>query len=442
MDSLSLTVLLAVVNFLICSVAFFLKPYPIVTIFHLTLLSSFITYGIRPLFSALLGGFTLYPTPLGWSAYNLGLLYSLLFTVPYVATYLLLRTKKSFNQKAISLTGIRLSFFSVLLTLFTGAIAVLAIHVLSQGRWLPVARNQTITSVVPFGKILFPSAVIPLSVSIPALVLILFRYRHCRIKFIFVVVLLVCVSLLLILLYQRGFFLSGILWSVFLYERIFKKLTYRKAFIVGLICFLSLFILRPFAVFIASGGKTKPDISLFLKKNFLFAFAASPNFDAPDVWQVFVWYVSEHGYLEGKSFYAFPARFLRPIDRLELDLKTSVDLINEFYWGEIYWETNFAFAVSSAQEIYLNFGPILIPCFAVLSGLWTYFLDSWLYRFRRVTLFRLFLIVVAFKMGSLGGELAQTVQWAVGYAIVGMVLSFPEEIALKQRAKNRNLYRV
>lgn len=81
-------------------------------------------------------------------------------------------------------------------------------NLLSNGKWLPTMRNVTITTAVPMGKVLFPIAVLPLTMSIP-LSFILYKKNP---RFLLLSLSSVLFSFLLLsLLYQRGFILMGLI---------------------------------------------------------------------------------------------------------------------------------------------------------------------------------------------------------------------------------------
>src|SRR5688572_25533491 len=138
----------------------------LITLFHLALAVQFFAFVARPCLTIITDGLTLYPTNPGWQFYEKGLWLQLVFVSLYVGGYLLLevRTKKKVVEDRFLLER---SAPAILWSFLLGTAAVGLIILLSGRAWLPSEREQTLTSVVPFGKVLFPLAVITLSTSIP-----------------------------------------------------------------------------------------------------------------------------------------------------------------------------------------------------------------------------------------------------------------------------------
>jgi len=294
MDSLSVTIALALLHALVLALAVILTLRPAITIFHLSLAGALLTWVIRPLLAVSEGGFMLY-TARGsdWSLYNLGLLYQLIFNIFYCLGYIALfrrNLSRTPPKSAVSLTG-------YLLSLLLGLATVFVIIVLSGDNWLPTKRNTTITMAVPGGKILFPLAVIPLSMIIPLSYML---YRRNRALVIFPTLFLSISSLSL--LYQRGFVLLGIIVAIFLHNQ-YSNLGYLTAFALILILLIAASIIRP--VVNAVLGSDVDFADIFNIKSFLLY---GPNFDSPDVWPIVVQYFEENGPLLGASILGVPAK--------------------------------------------------------------------------------------------------------------------------------------
>ncbi|QBS37602.1 glycosyltransferase [Thermaerobacter sp. FW80] len=222
------TVALAGAHLALVAVALERTRRPLLTGFHVFLGLDAVAYGLRPLASVLIGGYLLYglpadlhpggapvsflpPAPVepaAWAAYNRGLALQLGFAAALVAAYLLVRPvppsvpgdaparpvgsarslgsrspdglpparpsparpspaprNRTGAQVARTAAHLRVAW---LLSLLVGTGAVVAMHVLSDGAWLPGRRGgTTVTAAVPYGKILFPLAAIPLAASLP-----------------------------------------------------------------------------------------------------------------------------------------------------------------------------------------------------------------------------------------------------------------------------------
>ncbi|GAB6876190.1 sugar transferase [Thermaerobacter litoralis] len=256
------TLLLALAHLLLVAVALWRTRRPRLSGFHVFLGLHALAYGLRPLLNALTGGYLLYglpaalvpegaavsflpPTPVepaGWAAYNRGLALQLAFAAALVAVYGVVWSRAGSRGAP----GVRGRFrpwegetpdrnqdglqdgsrarrhleIAWLLSLAVGVGAVVAMHVLSGGRWLPGHRGgTTVTAAVPFGKILFPLAVIPLAASLP-----LARAtaptpgdRRAGAPITLAAGSLLAAGLLL-LLYQRGFLLNALVATAFVDE--------------------------------------------------------------------------------------------------------------------------------------------------------------------------------------------------------------------------------
>ncbi|MEM3433767.1 MAG: hypothetical protein QXI12_03445 [Candidatus Methanomethyliaceae archaeon] len=184
------------------------------TLFHLFLVTSALAFVVRPALALLAGGYTLYPTGDTWASYTLGLVYQLIFNWCFIIGYMLVRPQaKKKDLPAVTTSTSR----GWCLSLLVGVATLGVIHTLSGGVWLPTARFRTITSAVPFGKVLFPLAVIPLSMGLPLGYLVALGKRMLRP---IVTIAVAGAILLLSLLYQRGFVISGLVVAILLAEKI------------------------------------------------------------------------------------------------------------------------------------------------------------------------------------------------------------------------------
>lgn len=418
MEELSLTYWLALGHLTLYGTAFRLTRYPVVTVFHLLLATQVIAFVLRPVLAALKGGYTIYPVEASLEAYNLGLLYQLVFALFYVTGYLAVRKGRPKVIPGILPDVLR----GYLVSLSIGVVAVGLIHVLSQGAWLPTARSATLTSVVPLGKILFPLAVIPLSLSLPLAYL---AYRR-RPRLWPILGLGVSVAFILLsLLYQRGFVIYGLILIVFLYERL-KGLGYLKAGFAALLAIFLLAFLRPLASVIAGGESLERGFFTRIE-----SFVLGPSFDNADVWPIAIAYVQDKEVLLGETFLTIPARFLSPSLRQQLGLTTAGDKLNEFYWGDAYWRNNFGFNVTLPQELLLNFGGWLL-ILGFVPGLLTWLVDRWLQQRQRLTVTGMYVMGAIFFTGGFVGEIGGIVQWGLAFILVGWLIGTVARVRIFQ----------
>jgi hypothetical protein len=429
-SSPSLTIVLASLHAFLYLSFLLLTFRPAFTLFHLFLATQTVAFVLRPILSAADGGFSLYGGPLAF--YNeglfLNLLANLLVGLGYLVSYAGRNPKASqpyrYSRSSL-LKGTWISFG-------LGLTALALIHFLSGGAWLPSARGEAITRVVPFGKVLFPLAVIPFSFSLASsILLIFFMLREAKlplpknsIGLLFLLLVGVTSAVSLTLLYQRGFLLIALLVFLFFVARL-QNWGYTKLMLIGLLSLVLLTQIRPTAQLFAnllSGEVPSAPADIeeqpsFLKRNFLYA----PNFDTVDVWPIVLSYIADNGYKGGSTFLAVPLRFFLPGLRLEYGLLTAVDELNAYHWGDVYWEKSFGFNVTLVQEAYLNFGPlgfILLP----LAGMLGAWLDRWLWTLSLLTTTRMYGVFAAFVVGIPTGEVGGVAQWALAYLFTGFFI--------------------
>jgi len=465
MESLVLTRLLAAAHLALYGWALWATRSPVMTVFHGFLAVESLAFGVRPLLAAAEGGYTLYPaTAAGWAGYNRGLAYQWLFNAAVVAAYLGTwrgtagrRSRREAGgapegeeRPAIrGPAGIRASgtdpavAAGFLLSLLLGVAALGAMHVLSQGAWLPGRREAAITAVVPHGKLLFPLAVIPLGACLPLAYLLLAggpqpRPRPWRV--LAVVGGTALAGVLLALLYQRGYLLNGLLVAVFLHDRL-RGVDYPRAAVAVLAVLVLLGGMRPLAsslAAVAAGvGSGGADSGQRVEESAKVESGAergtarrgpSPvravllygaNFDHADVWPVALDYAAQHGWLRGGTLAAVPARFLAPPARQQAGLRTAVDRLNEYYWRDFYWRTRFGFNVSLPQELYLNLGAWPLPVAGALPGLLTALCDRWLWGRRHLGVAFVYAATAAFATGGFVKEPGAVLQWSLAYLSLG-----------------------
>lgn len=417
MQDLSWTLFFAVLHIVLYLLLLWLTRYPILTVFHVALAGQLLAFGIRPILAFLVGGYTLYPVSGGWSLYNLGLFYELIGMLFYAVGYIMTYRPRFAHLVVIGPTVKKGFWWSFAI----GTLAFATIAILSKGAFLPTARTSTITSVVPFGRILFRLAIIPLSVALPLGYLII-RKRDGL--WLLVIPIFAVTFVMLAFLYQRGFALFGFILCLFLWER-FSKLRYRNALVGGIILLSIAAVLRPLVNTLAgapiSGHQWHISLSSFL------LYGAS--FDKPDVWKVAIAYVQQNGLVLGKTFLTLFAKILPPELRYSLGLITATDLLNIYYQGEHYWTSNFGFNVSLTQELFLNWGPFsLVMTF--IPGMIAGRIDRWLHSLKRLNVRSIYVIAGAFFTGGFLGALAGTLQWVITYILIGYAFDVISRLSL------------
>lgn len=413
-----MTLVLVGLHLIIYAIGLLLTRYPVVSVFHMVLATHVLAFVVRPCLAALDGGYMLYPVGQRWSFYNLGLIYEMIFVMTYVAGYVFGNRNGSAPSLSKPPASVVAGFW---LSLGLGVVVVILIHVLTGGAWLPTVRGVAITRVIPFGKLLFPLAVIPLSMSIPLGYQV--GLRQARLWPIVGVGWAVAI-VLLSLLYQRGFVLSGLILVMYLWNR-YTGFGYMRAVFGGMVLIVLLAGLRPFAHVVSgmlASGKFALDVELSesVVAKFKNVLLYSPNFDSPDVWPIAISYVKENGLALGSTFIGAVLRMFSAGFRRQVGVTTAVDRLNEFYWGERYWSSGFGFNVSFAQELFMNWGPIsLIAGF--IPGVLTARLDRWLWSRPVVGVISMYGIAAVFATGGFLAELGGVLQWVLAYVVLGQL---------------------
>lgn len=138
--------------------AIFLTPRPLITTFHLFLVTQLMGFTFRPIFAALTGAIGFYYVPNVEEFYVEGLVvqfwFALFYVLGYLAGVVVFNRKSGSHSKNRERSLPERDGFSVMLfSLFLGLASVVAMHVLSAGRWLAHARSEAITAAVPLGRV-------------------------------------------------------------------------------------------------------------------------------------------------------------------------------------------------------------------------------------------------------------------------------------------------
>lgn len=436
MENYATTYWLGTAHIALVLTAFAFTARPFVSTYHWLLLLSFIAFGVRPILAASVSGYTNYDSGIAWYAYNLGLLYQLLFMLCLSAIYLLMYSTHRPPARPLERVPTSRAFW-VLFAI--GALVLCVLQTVSGGAWLPGNRTGTINSVVPGGKYIFPFAVMSFSLLIPFGVIGYMKRVGIR-RWVVILASIVSITALS-LLYMRGMVITGVFLILWAAEREGKLKP--KHLIIGLAAmFLIGQLLRPVgklvsSAYTASNGvpssaATKASAQLSLADRLRGLFLFTTNMDVADSWPVVIDCADHEGLLYGRSFLAVPARFASTKFRLDSGLLTGSDRVNEFFYGSNYANTSFGFNVTLANELLLNFS-IVGLLLGVLPGFAIWTADKWLFRVRSVNAFGLFVAFVCFR--GFTNELATTVQWAVGALILGLIVEALANVRFGKRRR-------
>jgi hypothetical protein len=423
-DSLTATYWLSAANFLVLLVPVMTFRRSIVSAYNIYVLTTLIAFGVRPFLGATLGGYTNYPTRLGWWAYNTGLAYQLIFHTLLVLAYCVHRRAERIERKPTAHGS--LGEYLLLLGIGFGALVVLQRY--SGNAWVPSARTTSIDTAAPGAKYIFPIAIVALASSIPAgLLLLLGRKRHPMVFAFGSLIAMFGLSLLFV----RGFVVyavlsTGLIWNR--YRRI--KLWHVGALLAT--AFLIGTFMRPFAAAVtkrfANNAEPQLEAQAATAVEVLgpwdvirYGLVYTTNNDVADSWPVVIEEADAHGLRWGATFLAAPARFAPTRFRVSSGLLTGSDLVNIRQYGENYAEKSFGLNVSLANELYLNFG-IFGMIFGVLPGLLIASVDNWLRSGATDTPARTTMLLATISIGFTG-ELAASLQWWVLFTLLALGVS-------------------
>jgi hypothetical protein len=136
--------------------------------------------------------------------------------------------------------------------------------------------------------------------------------------------------------------------------------------------------------------------------------------------------VEQNGLLRGETLLLTPASLTPASFRWKTGLTTAVDRLNYFYYGEAFIQTQFGVNVNLAQSIVMNFGPSLL-FLGLIPGVFTRFLDRWLYQVNMIGVFSVFAAAAVFSSGGFTGDLGMVLSYALFYLLVGKILAWISE---------------
>jgi len=163
-----------------------------------------------------------------------------------------------------------------------------------------------------------------------------------------------------------------------------------------------------------------------------------PDGDIVEVWMILMNFLDEKGYQYGKTLLKIPFTLTSSNFRLTNNLKTGLDLINEYYSYEIYWYRKFGFNLNSNQELVMNFGIFgIFMCFflGLLKGFLTSHFYHSLLRGKEVLLSYTVYSAINTFFGSFSGF-----QWAAFFLAYAYALKQASRVRISTIEKKRVSY--
>ena len=414
-----ITFLLALLNFGISSWVF-LRYRPFLNLLHLGVISTFFSFTVRPILSAINDYFLLYISPSDIeeraSTVNYAMLIGLVTAIIFYIGYHLIMGRIRYKKKEIAINFRHYYMLGILAASAILILIMIAYHILTSGQWLAGARTVAITMLIPGGKYFFGLSIV-LATIIPLIGYIIWSKVKSFGKTIIIISSFIAI-VSLFLLYQRGFLLMAFILVFWFFEKK-TRLRFKHFIILFLVGIFVITFMRPLVYGISQGNI---NLSLFSLKHLspTTLFLKSPNFAGPDTYIVMFKYIEEEGRTSGKTFLSWPFRILPLKARVDIS-KSASDILNEFTYGDLYREQGFGFNVGIGHELYLAFGWIGL-IFMLIPGIITGFIDRWLARVDKIKIFTPWLVGAAFASGGFSGEVAAQMQWTLLYLGVGIFI--------------------
>lgn len=265
---------------------------------------------------------------------------------------------------------------------------------------LPGVRTTGLSKAAPGAQVYFSivSSLIFIATALCLCLLILNRNDFKKNLF----KLLLC-FLLCIIFYQRGSFVMGFFFGLFLvgfidknklYDDFFKKIT-----IISIVLF-SIFFGRAFIS--STVSYIFPNDAVYKthvtnKTSIACNISNKANQEHDQVWPAVLKYTEEYGFDYYNNILAALTRpFFTAEERDELGLKTSVDTLNIYNDRNTYLNYNFGFSISVIQYHYYSIGVFSI-ILAFIFGCITSILENKM-QVREVTIIKLFKVVILYQI--------------------------------------------
>jgi hypothetical protein len=426
LSSLSLTAVLGSFMVVVCVFAAWSRRATLISSVNIFLFLNAMAFGIRPILSASEGGYFHYdiPNPIAWGDYNYVLICQLTFTCSYLAIYMASTRERALAKSTAPSTENRLivnvSWSALILAFCIGTASLGTIHLLSHGAWLPGDRTESISSVVPFGKVLFPLVDLSLSLVIPMAFCVIQRASFIQRCTLIAIVLVA--TLEIALMYQRGFLIYSLAVVLFSWWKLRGSLPVRAVVTVISVGLFVLFAMRPLVDKVSPsrfshGRHSFEGLFPLLKDNILH----TDSFDLLDVFVISRSYVQQNGLLLGKSFINDFARILPPALRNDLHIQTITDTLNIYYWGNVYLDSHIGLAIYLPHVLYVNFG-FLGMFLGFLPGYATARVDRWLLRLRVLSPRTIAFVYAGLIVNGFMGEEAGDLQWGGATCLIGLAI--------------------
>lgn len=420
LESLVLTQILAGTIILICALTSWTRRIMPVSTLNIFLMLNVVSFGVRPLLSAAEGGYIHYPVQLPWRDYNMALIGQIVFLLSYVLIYGMVAHQKNFLL-GLDQQPFRICLGTILLAYALGTIALCTVHLLSHGAWLPGERTQTLSSVVPFGKVLFPLIDLPLSLVIPMSFSLLNEGVSKSQKRI-AVVLASLSAVEIALVYQRGFLIYSIFVVLFMLHRARPQKFVKGLAISAVFTTVILLAMRPLVDLVTGSAEAPSNQGSGLLDDAKSGLLHSANFDLQDVAVLTREYVANHGVLYGQTFLTAVTRILPPATRNELNVETMTDRLNNYYWGDVYRESHIGLAVYLPHELYANFG-FLGMFLGSISGYVASRADTYLMGIKQFDPRTIAILYAILFANGFMGEPAGSFQWCAAIFLLGLLFN-------------------
>lgn len=412
-------------------------------------------YLVRPLTIISLGTTILYSKAFNMNNYKIGWLFASLclfmssfgYFVSFPRIRGLARSPENSKPSSFSMIGSRtrrVVVWAFILSMFCLSL----MFAVTGTRFLPHNRQTAMSAVNPILRYLYPFVQLGAGVIAFYGILLILAEQ----KILGGVTWLIMSMIFTMIIYQRGITLGFATAAITIfvdYVRVKRKKINKKNLIKLLLLLMILFLLILFlrdiySFIVTSTFYVNLNITnqVSEKGDFLdvikLMLVSRPDGDIVEVWMILMNFLDEKGYQYGKTLLKIPFTLTSSNFRLTNNLKTGLDLINEYYSYEIYWYRKFGFNLNSNQELVMNFGIFgIFMCFflGLLKGFLTSHFYHSLLRGKEVLLSYTVYSAINTFFGSFSGF-----QWAAFFLAYAYALKQASRVRISTIEKKRVSY--
>lgn len=388
-------------------------------LFHFSLLLGLVPYVIRPILSESFDNWTIYQSKfhLGEDNYFNIYLTAIIFNLAFFTGYLckMIFGEKHFAnyaiEKKISIKSFPKPYFAISVII----ILIIYMFMISGVNWLGAFRQTSASIVSPAFRYIYPILIFA------SFYLALNAYfssikGNVQNKF-FLAFSLFLIFITITLLNTRGWFIS-IISLIFCLHFSQNKISIKALISLSFLVIFVVFFMRNIVGMIFGVGQNSGtgSISDFILSKLLYTASG----DIIDVWHIVFDYIYDNGYSYGGTLLGNVLLLFPSFIREGLHVQPALDLVNNYYYGALYYESNFGFNINIRQELFLNFQYFAIfPI--ILTGYLYRLIESKIFFIRDINIKSIFRICFYVQiLNVLSGSLSFT-SWLIVFMVLSVI---------------------